>query len=191
MTDRSLFPQAFAAIAYFLATASLCNAAERPMYVVAESAQEHLCAASTCTVTNTVYRGQVVTVLEVISGWGRVSRYYDSSAEQLDAKSALPPKVARWIKMDLLGDKSPAPLAQPKLDVVLTDKRIQGIPKVGKGGLKVHDVLTLRRYSAKLIAAGTCKAIDYGDKSVSKPNTYYVVCLGENESRSFTAAEAN
>jgi hypothetical protein len=165
------------------------SAAERKMFVVTNSAKEHLCAAATCPITNTIYRGQVVTVLESTGGWARVSPYYSSAPEKVGAKAQLPNLVARWVQLASLSDKPPTSIAQPTLSPELADPRIRGIPKPGEGGLNAADVLLLRKFSSKLLANGSCKKIDYGDKSISKAGTYYVLCEGETKNRFFTPAD--
>jgi hypothetical protein len=39
-------------------------------------------------------------------------------------------------------------------------------------------VIILHRGAKLMLDNGRCKRIEYGDKSVSKPNTYYVNCGG-------------
>jgi hypothetical protein len=49
---------------------------------------------------------------------------------------------------------------------------------VGEGGLTEIDVAILHRGAKHFLDSGRCKRIEYGDKSTSKPNTYYVNCGG-------------
>jgi hypothetical protein len=168
----------------------LASAAET-MYVASEMAHERLCPNTTCPSTNRVYRGQVVEVFERVSGWARVSKYYDSAAEKAEFPSIRSATVARWIKQELLSNKPPAPIAQPKLDNALMDARIVGLPRVGDHGLAEKDVVLLRKYALKLLNSGICKKIEYGDKSTSKAGAYFVKCEGESQNRFFSAADVD
>jgi len=75
------------------------------------------------------------------------------------------------------------------------DDRIapEAIPNPGEYGLTKADVDTLRK-GAKLVLQSRpdCSRIEAGDKSVKKPNTYYVTCRigGSVENVFFTRAEA-
>lgn len=71
------------------------------------------------------------------------------------------------------------------------DERIQGLPEVGQSGLTETDVLLLRKYAHYLISNEICSKIDYGDKSVHRPNTYFVACSGESENRFFTPEDVD
>jgi hypothetical protein len=120
-------------------------------------------------VTNKEYWQSRIEVLEVRSGWARVSEYYDSGVEGRTGN------VARWVSAAHLSAARPADLRQPQLP---RDPRISGIPKVGENGLSEVDVLTLYRGARHFLDSGRCRRIEWGDKSSSKPNTYYVNCGG-------------
>lgn len=119
--------------------------------------------------TNRLYRQQRVDVFEVRDGWARVSKYYDGRIE------GQPGQVARWISARHLSSNRPPDLAQPALP---RDPRISGLPSVGDGGLNRKDVLILYRGAMHFLKTKRCKRIEYGDKSVSRKNTYYVNCGG-------------
>jgi hypothetical protein len=80
-------------------------------------------------------------------------------------------QVARWIRADMLGDTKPLAQPQPALS---SDSRIQGIPSVGMGGLTERDVMILHAAAGYFLESGRAKQIEFGDKSVSKKNTYYL-----------------
>lgn len=150
-------------------------------YYVTEGVLEvRLAPSATGSVTNRIYRRQKVEVLEVKSGWARVSKYYDGAVE---SKSG---RVARWVLASGLSSSRPAELPQPTLP---SDPRIakDAFPKVGQSGLTKHDVQLLYKGALKHLNSEKCARVDYGDKSVSKANTYYINCGGPNIF--FTAAD--
>ena len=124
-------------------------------------------------ITNRIYRQQKVDVLEVKGVWARVSKYYDGEVEGEKGQ------VARWVLIKGLSTTRPSDLAQP---TIKSDPRIlkDAIPKVGKNGLNENDIRILYKGATKLLNSGQCANVEYGDKSVSKPNTYYVNCGGPN-----------
>lgn len=122
-------------------------------------------------VTNRLYRRQRVDVHEIQGSWARISRYYDGRIEDVSGQ------VARWVPVSALSPDLPAELAQ--LDVPL-DPRIAGLPKVGENGLTRRDVETLYRGAAYFLETGKCRKIEYGDKSTSRRDTYYLNCGPEN-----------
>ena len=144
-------------------------------YVKANVLEERLAPSSTGSVTNRIYRQQKVEVFELKDGWARVSEYYDGSVEGKNGQ------VARWVSAGGLSVSRPKDLPQPK---VPTDPRIakDAIPKVGEGGLTEQDVQILYKGALKFLNSGQCSRIEYGDKSVDKPNTYYVNCGGPRNS---------
>ena len=127
----------------------------------------------------------MINVIQIKGQWARVSNHYDSTSERKEFPQIKTSVVARWVVFKFLDKLKPADLKQPKLEKTLVDSKIKGIPKVGDGGLTKRDVVVIRSYAAKLLKTGECTSIDYGDKSVSKPNTYYVVCAEEFKSRFF------
>lgn len=62
------------------------------------------------------------------------------------------------------------------------DARIatNAIPKVGEDGLSEQDVRILYKGAIKLLDEGRCTRVEFGDKSISKANTYYLNCGGSN-----------
>jgi hypothetical protein len=124
-------------------------------------------------VTNKIYRHQVVGVLEVKDGWARISPYYDGEVE---AQSG---QVARWVNAEGLVDRPPAELPQPEIQ---RDPRIaqDAFSKVGHDGMTEQDLRILYKGANKYLAAGQCDRVEFGDKSIDKPNTYYINCGGRN-----------
>ena len=148
-------------------------------YVTASVLNERLAPHPNAKISNRLYHQHRVDVFEVKNGWARVSKYYDGTLEGLQGQ------VARWVSAKHLSSNRPADLPQQKLS---SDPRIQGIPKVDQGGLTKQDVLILYRAAAHYLDTGQCKHIEYGDKSVSKANTYYLNC-GGHRNLFFTAAD--
>lgn len=118
-------------------------------------------------ITNKLHRQQLVEVYEVRNGWARISRYYDGEVEGLTGQ------VAEWVAARYLSTYRPPDLPQPQLP---QDPRIQGLPKVGESGLTERDVRILYRAAHHFLQTGRCQKIEYGDKSVHRPNTYYLNC---------------
>jgi hypothetical protein len=149
-------------------------------YVTKNVIEEYLVPSATGGVTNRIYRHQKVEVFEVKSGWARVSRYYDGDVE---GKSG---QVARWILASGLSSSQPAELPQPTLP---SDPRLakDAFPKVGHSGITEQDVQLLYKGALKYLNSGSCTRVEYGDKSTSKANTYYINCGGPNIF--FTAAD--
>jgi hypothetical protein len=144
------------------------------IYFVREAPlDERLAPSTTAPVTNRIYRRQKVDVFEVKDGWARVSKFYDGSVEGQIGR------VARWVPAAGLSATKPAEMIQPSLP---SDARIDkdAFPKVGESGLTEQDVRLLHRGAIKLLNSGKCSRVEYGDKSTSKPNTYYVNCGGLN-----------
>ena len=73
----------------------------------------------------------------------------------------------------------PAERPQPALP---KDPRIakDAFPKVGQSGLTEQDIRTLYQGALKFLECGKCRRVEYGDKSASKPNTYFINCGGPN-----------
>ncbi len=143
-------------------------------YYVKETAlEERLAPNPRGKVTNRIYRQQKVDVLEIKGNWGRVSKYYDGQVEGEKGQ------VARWVLIKGLSTTRPADLAQP---TIKSDPRIlkDAIPKVGENGLNESDIKILYKGATKFLNSGQCENVEYADKSVSKPNTYFVNCGGPN-----------
>jgi len=124
-------------------------------------------------VTNRIYLKQKVDVLEIKGDWARVSKYYDGKVEGKNGQ------VARWVLIKGLSTTQPPDLAQPSIK---SDPRIlkDAIPKVGENGLNESDIKILYKGATKFLNSRQCANVEYGDKSTSKPNTYYINCGGKN-----------
>jgi hypothetical protein len=170
----------------FAALAIAQGALADEYYVSGDVLNVRLCPAEDCPITNQIYRGQKVTVYEHSREWARVSEFYDSRAEKLEFSQISSDTVARWVTFSYLSTTKPEKLKQPQLDGALADPRIKGIPDAGEYGLTSEDVISLRKYAAELLESGECSGIEYGDKSTTKTNTYFVNCTGENKNRFFT-----
>jgi len=142
-------------------------------YVKESVLEERLAPSNSSNVTNRIYRSQKVEVFEIKNGWARVSKYYDGAVE---GKSG---QVARWVLASGLSTNQPAELKQPSLPA---DPRIakDALPKVGQSGLTEQDVQVLHKGALKYLNSGKCSRVEYGDKSTSKANTYYINCGGPN-----------
>ena len=162
----------FAILILGLSGVAFAQATKPGTYYVKESVlEERLAPSANGSVTNRIYRQQKVEVFEIKSGWARVSKYYDGAIE---GKSG---QVARWVPASGLSSSRPAELPQPYLP---TDSRIakDALPKVGQNGLTEQDVQILYKGAVKFLNAGNCARVEYGDKSTSKANTYYINCGG-------------
>lgn len=140
-------------------------------YVKETVLKERLAPSATASVTNRIYRRQKVVVFEIRNGWARVSKYYDGAVEGKGGQ------VARWVPASGLSFSQPAEFPQPSLP---TDPRIakDALPKVGEHGLTEQDVQVLYKGALKFLNLGKCTRVEYGDKSTSKANTYYINCGG-------------
>ncbi len=166
---------------FALSGIAFAQATKPGKYYVTESVlEEHLAPSASGSVTNKIYHRQKVEVFEVKRGWARVSKYFDGAFE---GKSR---QVARWVLASGLSSSLPAELPQPYFP---TDPRIakDAFPKVGQSGLTEQDVQNLNKGALKYLNSGKCARIEYGDKSTSKTNTYYINCGGPNIF--FTAAD--
>jgi len=144
------------------------------VYFVKETALDERLEPSTQGVsTNKIYFRQKVEVFEISGDWARVSRFYNGDIE---GKAA---KVARWVSAKGLSEKRPAEPAQPAIP---NDPRIgkNAMPKVGQGGLSEKDIKILNKGALKFLNSGKCSRVELADKSISKPNTYYINCGGQN-----------
>ncbi len=158
----------FIVSAVFLLVPSACIAEKlESYYVTAPTLNVRLAPSSNAKITNRLYRQNQVNVLETSNGWVRISKYYDGRVEGRSGS------VARWVAANHLSKRRPADLPQPRLD---HNSKINGIPKVGQGGLTEKDVVILHRGAKHFLDSGRCKRIEYGDKSGSRKDTYYVNC---------------
>jgi hypothetical protein len=124
-------------------------------------------------VINRIYRGQKLTVYEIRDGW---------------AQTVAPGFVERWVLFKHLSRQAPSPVSQEGVEA-LGDPRIadDAIPKAGDFGLSKNDVNVIWRGAKHMLDTGECSRIALGDKSISKPNTYYVTC--EDATNHFFTAE--
>ncbi|ATE62754.1 SH3 domain-containing protein [Thauera sinica] len=162
------------ALSLAVSGSAFAQASKPGTYYVKEAAlEERLAPSASGSVTNRIYRRQKVEVFEIKDGWARVSKYYDGAVE---GKAS---QVARWVLASGLSSTQPAELPQPSIQ---SDPRIakDAIPKVGQHGLTEQDVQILHKGALRFLNSGKCSRVEYGDKSTSKANTYYVNCGGPN-----------
>jgi len=148
---------------------AFAQATEPGTYYVEETVlEERLAPTKKGNVTNRLYRGQKVQVFEIKDGWARVSKYYDGGIE---GKSV---KVARWVLVSGLSARQHPTFPE--------DPRIakDAFPNVGEHGLTREDILILYKGAIKYLNSGQCSRVEYGDKSINKPNTYFITCGGRN-----------
>lgn len=137
-------------------------------YVIANKTAVHLAPSDNARVTNNLYRQMKQEVFETDGKWVRISNYYDGSAEGVSHD------VANWVLLSDLSTTRPPDLPQPKL---AHDPRIDGLPQVG-GRTTERDLKILHAAAKHYLNTGKCSRIEYGDKSISKKNTYYLNCGG-------------
>lgn len=155
-----------------LSEVAFAQATKPGTYYVKENVlEERLSPSATGSVTNRINRRQKVEVFEIKRGWARVSKYYDGAVEGKGGQ------VARWVPASGLSSSQPADLSQPSLP---TDPRIakNALPKAGQNGLTEQEVQVLYKGAVKFLNSGKCVRVEYGDKSTSKANTYYINCGG-------------
>lgn len=138
-----------------------------PYYVAAAEVDVFLAPSASALVTNRLHRRDRVDVFEVSDGWARISKYYDGRIEGLSGS------VARWVSVHQLSKERPADEPQPKLP---HDPRISGMPEVGRHGITEEDFRILYRGAKHFLETGRCDRIEWADKSVHKPGTYFVNC---------------
>jgi hypothetical protein len=114
-------------------------------------------------VVNRIYIGQKVTIYRMEGDWALITE---------------PRFQPAWVKT---ADLSPTPIASPPA-TVMDDPRIakNAIPGVGADGHTAKDVEHLKRGAKWALDTGRCKRVEYGNKSVSKPGTYFVMCENRN-----------
>jgi len=138
-------------------------------YVAADTLNVRLAPESEAKITNKLYRQEKLDVYEVNGEWARISEYYDGAVEGISGN------VARWVSAKYLSKLRPEDKQQPNIP---NDPRINGIQKVGQYGATENDVEILYAAAEHFLKSKKCKKIEYGDKSMSKPNTYYLNCGG-------------
>lgn len=144
-------------------------------YVMADQVEERLGPSPKAKSTNTLYKRQKVTVLEVQSGWARVSKYYDGQVEGTKGQ------VARWVRGSDLSPRRPA------------DEKVAGVDTPLGRALKdsdnfaKHHAMFLRA-SQKLLDSRMCKLEDFRDnggwmKSTNHAGSvYFAYCGGMTRS---------
>jgi hypothetical protein len=173
----------FGALLTFFACTSYAQAIKPGSYFVKESfLEERLEPSASGTVTNKIYRMQKVKVFEINGEWARVSKYYNGISE---GKSG---QVARWVKANGLSSSKPAELMQPKIP---SDPRIakDAFPEVGSSSVTEEDLRIIYKGAIQNLNNGKCSKVEYGDKSTTKKDTYYINCGGPNIF--FTPSELN
>ena len=132
-------------------------------------------------VVETPKRGHEVQVLERQGDWARISPY--QKPKELGMKGRL--KVARWVKLrNLTTDQ---PIALPKAACEDPGIAPDALPKAGPGALTDEEADILCRGARQILATDRCERVVYGDKSLSKPGSFFVNCGGKNFF--FTAAD--
>jgi hypothetical protein len=127
-------------------------------------------------------RGDEVDILEVKGDWARISPFRPPEEEGLRGRKP----VARWVSVRHLATRKPAPL--PTEGCEHPDIAPGALAKGGPGyGLTVEEAAVLCRGARHLLATGRCARVEYGDKSLSRPGTFFVNCGGSN--LFFTAAD--
>ncbi|ATQ41641.1 hypothetical protein [Caulobacter mirabilis] len=130
-------------------------------------------------VVNRIYYGQKLTVFEKRGDWYRTVE--DGF-------------VARWTRASQLTDREPPAKPAYAGPDGAVDPRIakDAIPNPGEYGLTKADVDILHRGARRVLdTRPDCEGIESADKSVNKPDTYYVTCRirGSVENVFFTKAE--
>jgi len=170
-----------------LLSVTAASASERTMYVSGDGLNVRFCAGTECCIADRLDRDAPVAVMEVEGHWARISVYHDASITGRNCKKPEKGLIAHWVTLEYLTEQVPDGTDPNAWYGLLSDRRIRGIPKVGDYGLNREDLELIRRYASLLLQNGVCEAIETGNKSVSRENTYYVACEGENEQRYFTA----
>lgn len=177
------------ASALLLIGVSVASANERTMYVTDDGLNVRFCAGTDCCIADRLNRDAPVSVIEEKGRWARISVYHDANIRGRDCKKPKADLIAHWVSSDFLTAKIPDGTDPNAWYGDLSDRRIRGIPRVGDYGLKRKDLELIRRYASLLLLNGVCDAIETGNKSVSRENTYYVACEGESEQRYFKAED--
>jgi hypothetical protein len=90
------------------------------------------------------------------------------------------PAAASWQLAQTAPPRPTPPQQRPAAPPPGIDSPIQGLPRVGEEGATATDVEILQRAARQFLDEGRCKRIDYGDRAMSKPNTYVISCDGRN-----------
>jgi hypothetical protein len=131
--------------------------------------------ATTDPVVGYLKRGDSVDVLEELQGWARISRYQSPKEVGLKGRR----KVARWVQLRHLTTEQP--VALPKAACEHPDIAPGALPIGGPGyGITVKEAEILCRGALHMLAAGRCARVEYGEKSMSRPGSFFVNCGGPN-----------
>lgn len=177
------------ASAAFLLSIPAALATERTMYVTDDGLNVRFCAGTDCCIADRLKRDDPVAVIEEDGRWARISVYHDANISGRNCKKPEEDLIAHWVSIDFLTEQVPDGTDPNAWYGALSDRRIRGIPRVGDYGLERSELELIRRYASLLLLNGICEAIETGNKSVSRENTYYVACEGENEQRYFKAED--
>ena len=121
-------------------------------------------------------RMSTIALLLLLTGHA-VAAPADSDPAPLQLAQASPPAQRPAQPRPAQPQPQPRPAA-PQPPAV--DAPIQGLPRVGEEGATATDVEILTRAARQFLDEGRCKRIDYGDRAMSKPNTYVISCDGRN-----------
>jgi hypothetical protein len=130
-------------------------------YVATPVTEERLSPSLDGKIVNRIYLQQKVTVYRIAGEWALVTE---------------PRWQPRWVICKHLSRAKPElPAAQP-VPQELQDLRIErgALPQVGEFGLTQEDINILWKGANLMLKQGRCTRVVSGDKSTSKPNTYYV-----------------
>jgi uncharacterized protein YgiM (DUF1202 family) len=136
----------FAFLLSSIAYAATTKAGE--YYVTADRLNVRLAPNKTGKITNTLYKREKVEVIEISSGWARISRYYDGSLE------GLPDMVARWVFAKYLSSSRPSAKKEVKANSL-----IARAIKSSDDFLKHREVFISA--SEKLVNSGKCSLADF------------------------------
>lgn len=140
-------------------------------YVTVDQTEERLGPSQQAKSTNTLFKRQKVTVVELKGGWARVSKYYDGKVEGVKGQ------VARWVAASVLSAQMPAEEKVPNANSAL------GQALKDSDNFARHHAAFIKGAQA-LIDSGRCKLQDFKDnggwsKSSNHPgNVYFAYCGG-------------
>jgi hypothetical protein len=130
-------------------------------YVTAPVTEERLSPSLDGKVVNRIYLQQKVTVYRIAGEWALVTE---------------PGWQPRWVICEHLSRATPELPTAQLVAQELQDPRIErgALPQVGEFGLTQEDIHILWKGANLMLKQGRCTRVVSGDKSTSKPNTYYV-----------------
>lgn len=165
--------------ASFLALCSSCYAtatAPGDYFLTVDETAVQLSPSKQGKTTNTLFKRQKVSVLEVTNGWARISKYYDGTSEGVQGQ------VARWVQASTLSKDRPSDEKADGADQGLIEliKESDNFAKFKKPFVNA---------SKKLIAEKTCSMQDFKEyggwmKSTNYSNgkVYFTYCGGMSKS---------